>query len=210
MKREPSKRIHWKALLVIAAAGLLFRPAPARASVSGGLVPSGLKCEYRTEPLGIDSPAPRLGWIVESGLRDQAQSAYQVLPDGTGPGSYDISPALFGKKGSEPIREAIISHSENGTFAIRRGAWKLVVDNKTSGGRMTPAGKSPGRERRANFTTWPTIRTNRTTSRRSGVTSSNGSPPFWRNISPRGGARRAAAARGRDPLTRKTTRREPC
>jgi arylsulfatase A-like enzyme len=65
------------------------------------------------------------------------------VPDGAGPDSYDISPALFGKKGPEPIREAIISHSENGTFAIRRGAWKLVVDNKTSGGWMTPAGKSP-------------------------------------------------------------------
>ena len=79
MKRDPSRRIRRKTLLVIAAAGLFCRPAPVRASASGGLVPSGLKCEYRTEPLGIDSPAPRLNWIVESGLRDQAQSAYQVL-----------------------------------------------------------------------------------------------------------------------------------
>ena len=79
MKRDPSIRTPWKALLVIAAAGLLFRPAPTRASASGGLVPSGLKCEYRTEPLGIDSLAPRLSWIVESSLRGQAQSAYQVL-----------------------------------------------------------------------------------------------------------------------------------
>ena len=79
MKRDPSRRIRRKTLLVIAAAGLFCRPAPVRASASGGLVPSGLKCEYRTEPLGIDSPAPRLNWIVESGLRGQAQSAYQVL-----------------------------------------------------------------------------------------------------------------------------------
>ena len=65
------------------------------------------------------------------------------LPDEAGPDSYDISPALFGVKGPHPIREAIVSHSENGTFAIRRGAWKLVVDNKTSGGWMVPEGKPP-------------------------------------------------------------------
>jgi arylsulfatase A len=65
------------------------------------------------------------------------------LPDEAGPDSYDISPALLGTKRVKPIREAIVSHSENGTFAIRRGAWKLIVDNKTSGGWMTPAGKPP-------------------------------------------------------------------
>ena len=60
MKRDPSRRTPRKALLVIAAAGLFCHLAPTRSSASGGLVPSGLKCEYRTEPLGIDSPAPRL------------------------------------------------------------------------------------------------------------------------------------------------------
>ena len=65
------------------------------------------------------------------------------LPDDAGPDSYDISPALFGKKVPAPIREALVSHSENGTFAIRQGAWKLILDNKTSGGWMAPAGKPP-------------------------------------------------------------------
>jgi len=65
------------------------------------------------------------------------------LPEDAGPDSYDISPALFGKKGPQPIREALVSHSENGTFAIRQGPWKLILDNKTSGGWMTPAGKPP-------------------------------------------------------------------
>jgi len=65
------------------------------------------------------------------------------LPEDAGPDSYDISPALLGKKGPSPIREAIVSHSQNGTFAIRQGAWKLILDNKTSGGWMTPAGKPP-------------------------------------------------------------------
>ena len=66
-----------------------------------------------------------------------------ALPEDTGPDSCDISPAFFGKKGPAPIREALVSHSENGTFAIRQGPWKLVLDNKTSGGWMTPAGEPP-------------------------------------------------------------------
>jgi arylsulfatase A len=65
------------------------------------------------------------------------------LPEDAGPDSCDISPALLGTKGPKPIREALVSHSENGTFAIRQGAWKLVLDTKTSGGWMAPAGKPP-------------------------------------------------------------------
>ena len=72
-----------------------------------------------------------------------ARLAGARVPADAGPDSFDISPALFGEKTPEPIREALVSHSENGTFAIRQGEWKLILDNKTSGGWMTPAGKPP-------------------------------------------------------------------
>ncbi|MBM3311024.1 MAG: arylsulfatase, partial [Candidatus Aminicenantes bacterium] len=65
------------------------------------------------------------------------------LPEDAGPDSYDVSPALLGEKRAGPIREALVSHSENGTFAIRQDGWKLILDNKTSGGWMTPAGQPP-------------------------------------------------------------------
>src|SRR5512140_3549671 len=39
----------------------------------------GLRCEYQPEPLGIDTPQPRLSWRLESAERGQAQTAYQVL-----------------------------------------------------------------------------------------------------------------------------------
>lgn len=71
------------------------------------------------------------------------------LPEEAGPDSYDILPALVGKKGEGPIRDGLVSHSENGTFAIRQGKWKLILDSKTSGGWVNPSGlppdpKSPG------------------------------------------------------------------
>ena len=36
-------------------------------------------CEYAIDPLGIDVPQPRFGWVLASEQRGQMQSAYQVL-----------------------------------------------------------------------------------------------------------------------------------
>jgi len=38
-----------------------------------------LTCEYATNPLGIETPRPRFGWLLESDKRAQSQSAYRVL-----------------------------------------------------------------------------------------------------------------------------------
>lgn len=45
------------------------------------VIPSGLRCEYMAEPLGIDAPAPRLQWKLEApeNTRGVRQSAYQIL-----------------------------------------------------------------------------------------------------------------------------------
>lgn len=47
--------------------------------------------------------------------------------------SYDISSLLLGKGGRDPARKHLVHHSINGTFAIRKGAWKLIL-GKDSGG----------------------------------------------------------------------------
>jgi alpha-L-rhamnosidase len=43
------------------------------------LTASTLRCEYRTNPLGLDEPRPRLSWTVSSDRRAQRQSAYRIL-----------------------------------------------------------------------------------------------------------------------------------
>ena len=43
------------------------------------LTPQRLRCEYRTEPLGVDQTKPELSWIVTSDSPGQVQSAYRVL-----------------------------------------------------------------------------------------------------------------------------------
>jgi alpha-L-rhamnosidase len=45
------------------------------------LIPIELQCEYQTEPLGIDVPAPRFSWQLSDSkhVRGQAQTAYHIL-----------------------------------------------------------------------------------------------------------------------------------
>lgn len=43
------------------------------------LTPTELRCEYALDPLGVDVTNPRLFWKLESTLRSQRQSAYQIL-----------------------------------------------------------------------------------------------------------------------------------
>ncbi|USN98317.1 MAG: family 78 glycoside hydrolase catalytic domain [Phycisphaeraceae bacterium] len=40
---------------------------------------TGLRCEYLNDPIAIDSPAPRLSWIVTSESRGARQTAYRIL-----------------------------------------------------------------------------------------------------------------------------------
>jgi alpha-L-rhamnosidase len=46
---------------------------------ASGLQAGDLRCEYKANPLGIDTPSPRLSWTVASSQRRQRQTAYQVL-----------------------------------------------------------------------------------------------------------------------------------
>ncbi len=40
---------------------------------------SGLRCEFRVNPLGIDERRPRLSWIDEADRRAELQSSYQII-----------------------------------------------------------------------------------------------------------------------------------
>jgi alpha-L-rhamnosidase len=46
---------------------------------SGPLAPTGLKCEYLTDPVGIDVVEPRLSWVLNHSDRGQKQSAYEIV-----------------------------------------------------------------------------------------------------------------------------------
>lgn len=56
--------------------GTLGQVAAAAASLAA---PAGLRCEYMSQPLGIDVVAPRLSWVLADGERGAEQTGYQVL-----------------------------------------------------------------------------------------------------------------------------------
>lgn len=67
------------------------------------------------------------------------------LPDTMAEDSVSILPALDGKA-TEPIHEAVVHHSINGSFAIRQGKWKLELC-PGSGGWSAPKPGSPETEK---------------------------------------------------------------
>jgi len=60
------------------------------------------------------------------------------LPANTGEDSYNILPVLTGENYEQPIREAIVHHSSNGSFSIRQGKWKLEICAGSGGWTIPP------------------------------------------------------------------------
>ncbi len=54
-------------------------PVPAARAAEGPLAPINLRCEYLTNPVGIDVRQPRLAWVDRHTGRAQVQSAYHLL-----------------------------------------------------------------------------------------------------------------------------------
>lgn len=69
-------------------------------------------------------------------LATMAEVLGQKLPADAGEDSVSMLPNLIGES-KQPVREAVVHHSINGTFAIRQGKWKLI-DAPHSGGWSSP------------------------------------------------------------------------
>ena len=52
-------------------------------------------------------------------------------------------PVLAGAKHMAPLREAVVHHSINGSFAIRQGPWKLCLCPDSGGWSDPKPGKAP-------------------------------------------------------------------
>ncbi len=70
----------------ILAAGLLSGRALAAAGTGmpqalkrANLAPTNLRCEYVSDPLGVDAAQPRLSWKLASSIRGQRQTGYRIL-----------------------------------------------------------------------------------------------------------------------------------
>ena len=71
----------WSGMLT--ALSQVMQPDAGSAAVaSASVTPTRLRCEYRIDPLGVDSSHPRLDWILSANqpaARGLSQTAYQIL-----------------------------------------------------------------------------------------------------------------------------------
>jgi arylsulfatase A len=74
-------------------------------------------------------------------LATSAEIVGTKLPENAGEDSVSILPALTGQA-SQSLREAVVHHSINGSFAVRRGPWKLILTS-SSGGWSDPRPNTP-------------------------------------------------------------------
>ena len=81
-------------LCTLAAIILAMPYAQGASSTASTLNADHLRCEYRNNPLGIDTARPRLSWQLASATRGQKQTAYQILvartPEGLAAGRGDL------------------------------------------------------------------------------------------------------------------------
>jgi arylsulfatase A-like enzyme len=67
------------------------------------------------------------------------------LPENAGEDSVSILPALLGRA-DKPIRDSLVHHSVNGSFAIRQGQWKLALCADSGGWSAPKPGTPAARE----------------------------------------------------------------
>jgi arylsulfatase A-like enzyme len=75
-------------------------------------------------------------------------TGYKLPADGA-EDSYDFSEVFLGKDIANPVRKTLVNHSVDGSFALRKGNWKLIFTDRSGGfsNGLSPEGfgiKTPG------------------------------------------------------------------
>ena len=112
-----------KSSVIIPILALLF--ACTDNPVPGGIMPCNLRCEYRTDPMGINTPEPRFSWEFSSDLRAQVQTAYEILVS-ENPGDLDRDRGTMWKSGMVESEDNIQAAYEGKPLqAATRYYWKV-------------------------------------------------------------------------------------
>ena len=97
-----------------------------------------LRCEYKTNPLGIDTEKPRLSWQLTSARRGAAQSAYQIRVQDGPNGLWDSGKVTSDQSIHVPYGGPALSSGQRCTWQVR--VWdglerSSMVGNGTAGPR---------------------------------------------------------------------------
>ena len=88
---------------------------------------SRLRCEYRSNPLGVDVLQPRLSWQLQTDRRGARQTAYQILAAST---KHDLleEQSLLWDTGKVPSEQSIhVVYDGEPLSSGKRAFWKVRV-----------------------------------------------------------------------------------
>lgn len=138
--------VYENTIIVFASDNGFANPADMKAQLSKGHNPSMI---YRGVKTDIFEGGHRVPFIVSWGGKQNKVSSQLVsttdlfktiadlsnakLDDKAAEDSYSFLSEITGKKPKSDLREAIVHHSSNGFFAIRKGNWKLILCSHSGG-----------------------------------------------------------------------------
>lgn len=88
---------------------------------------SRLRCEYRDQPLGIDHPAPRLSWLLDSKTRGAKQSAFRILVSDNAEDLEKEQGDLWDSGKIESAQNAGVAYKGKPIRSGQRCFWKVQV-----------------------------------------------------------------------------------
>ncbi len=91
------------------------------------LTPRTLRCEYLVNPLGIDTPRPRLSWTLDAEGRAKSQSAYRILVSRSSEGLSDGRADLWDCGRVESDRTSHVEYGGGELKAGERAWWTVQV-----------------------------------------------------------------------------------
>lgn len=99
-------------------------------SGSDAIRPASLRCEYLTNPVGIDAVNPRLSWISESNRRGQTQTAYRVIVSTTNDKLNNNDGDLWDSGKVPSNQSAFISYAGKALASGIQCFWKVKLWDK--------------------------------------------------------------------------------
>ena len=94
---------------------------------------TNLKCEYKSNPLGVDIQKPRFGWISESEQRGVTQAAYQILVSSTLQNLTDNKPDLWDSQKVASDKSGQIAYEGKALESNRKYFWKVRIWDQNGG-----------------------------------------------------------------------------
>ncbi|BCU78382.1 hypothetical protein llg_30970 [Luteolibacter sp. LG18] len=94
---------------------------------AGAIEVANLRCEMRSEPLGVDVAAPRLSWEPASTVRGDVQSAYRILVASSGELLAQDAGDLWDSGKVASSQQHLVPYAGQPLASSRRVFWKVKV-----------------------------------------------------------------------------------